>query len=132
METPPKPGSIQELSSTLLENTTASGSGNLAYINFTVVAFGGFTTITLKNTYMLNNGPADISYTATKSLTIALRLMGDVNGDNKVDGRDIAAIARHFGSLVTPDTVYLDVGHYGKIDGRDIAFAARMFGQKWP
>jgi hypothetical protein len=132
METPPKPGNIRELSSTLLENTTASGSGNLAYINFTVVALGGFTTITLKNTYMLNNGPADISYTATNSLTIALRLMGDVVGNNKVDGRDITLIAIHFGHAVTPSTTYLDLGHYGKIDGRDITLAARMFGRHWP
>jgi hypothetical protein len=131
METPPKPGNIQELSSTLLENTTASGSGNLAYMNFTVEALGGFTTITITNTIMLDNTGRSISYTAS-SLTLALRLMGDVNGDNKVDGRDITLIAKHFGQLVTPSTAYLDLNHDGKIDGRDITLAAKMFGHKWP
>jgi hypothetical protein len=131
METPPKPGNMQELSDTLLENTTASGSGDLAYINFTVVAFGSSTTITLTNSQMLNNDPHTISYTAS-SLTFAVRLMGDVNGDNKVDGRDITLIAKHFGHSVAPSFVQCDLNHDGKIDGRDITLAARMFGRHWP
>jgi len=131
METPPAPGNIRELSSTLLENTTASGSGDLAYVNFTVVALGGFTTVSLTNSMLLDNDPHPISYSAN-SLTFAVRLMGDVNGDNKVDGRDITVIAKHFGQSVQPSFVQCDLNHDGKIDGRDITLAAKMFGKHWP
>jgi hypothetical protein len=55
-------------------------------------------------------------------------LAGDVNGDKKIDGRDIALIAKYFGSTsgFPPEA---DVNKDGKVDGKDIAIAAKNFGQ---
>jgi len=63
--------------------------------------------------------------------TVLVTLIGDANGDEKVDGKDIALMARYFGKRVgqlgyTPN---VDVTCDGKIDGKDIAIAARHYGR---
>jgi hypothetical protein len=62
--------------------------------------------------------------------TVLVTIPGDVNGDRKVDGRDIALVAKYFGttSEYPPNA---DINDDGKIDGRDIAIAAKNFGQIW-
>jgi len=61
---------------------------------------------------------------------INVRILGDVNGDGKVDGKDIATAALCFGSAPgyprwNPDA---DVNADGKIDGKDIVKIAMNFG----
>jgi nitroreductase len=58
-------------------------------------------------------------------------LVGDINGDDKVDGKDIAIVAKYFGSIggFPP---YADVNSDGKVDGKDIAIVAKHFGEKYP
>jgi parallel beta-helix repeat protein len=58
-------------------------------------------------------------------------LLGDLNYDRKVDGRDIAIVAKYFGSTngYPPNA---DVNGDGKVDGRDIAIVSRNFGKKYP
>lgn len=61
---------------------------------------------------------------------INVRILGDVNGDGKVDGKDIALAAMCFGSAPgyprwNPDA---DVNADGKIDGKDIVKIAINFG----
>jgi len=148
MESPPKVsgsgtlaiGNIQELSSTLLVNSTASGSGNLAYIAF-VPQYEGNTTITITGVEMEDNHNVAIDPAST-SLTITIRLTGDINGDTVVDGADIALIAYSFGSYGpgylysgSPPSSnwnqYADVNHDGVVDGSDIALAALNFGHWW-
>lgn len=62
--------------------------------------------------------------------TVLVTIPGDVNGDKKVDGRDIAVIAKYFGTTsgFPPNA---DTNDDGKIDGKDIAVAAKNFGQIW-
>ncbi len=61
---------------------------------------------------------------------VKVRFIGDVNGDNKVDMRDIGVVARAFGSQPghprwNPD---YDINTDGKINMRDIALVAHNFG----
>lgn len=62
---------------------------------------------------------------------IKVRIMGDINGDGKVDIRDIALAASAFGSYPSysrwnPDA---DINENGKIDLKDIASIAKNFGK---
>jgi hypothetical protein len=71
---------------------------------------------------------ADNTFTDGK---VKIRIMGDVNGDGKVDGKDIAAVAAAFNTKPgnprwNPDA---DFNQDGKIDGRDIAIIARYYGR---
>lgn len=69
--------------------------------------------------------------------TVKIRLVGDINGDNKVDMKDIAIVAAAFGSYPghprwNPEadvtgTVYLVPD--GKVDMRDVALISRNFGK---
>jgi hypothetical protein len=65
------------------------------------------------------------------SVTVVMRLLGDVNGDGKVDGNDIIAAARAFASIAggprwNPDA---DLNGDGRVDGRDLIIIARNFGK---
>jgi len=68
------------------------------------------------------------------SVTVVLqapRLLGDVNGDGKVDGNDIMLAARAFASEAggprwNPDA---DLNGDGRVDGRDLVTIARNFGK---
>ena len=66
--------------------------------------------------------------------TITIRFLGDINGDGKVDVKDIAVLARLFGIKAggtnwNPDC---DLNSDGKIDVMDVALAARNFGKTYP
>lgn len=75
--------------------------------------------------------------------TVTVTILGDINGDFKVDMKDIALVARAFGSD-GPNYLYVgslpsanwnpnaDVNGDGKVDMRDIALVARHFGQHYP
>jgi parallel beta-helix repeat protein len=75
--------------------------------------------------------------------TIAVRLIGDVNGDGRVNMKDIGTAAKAFGSHCA-NYDYLgepaspnwnpscDLNGDGKIDLRDIGIIARHFGQHYP
>ena len=58
-------------------------------------------------------------------------LVGDVNGDGKVDIQDIAIVAKHFGT--TPSSPNwdpaCDLDGNGRVDIADVAIVARAFGQ---
>jgi parallel beta-helix repeat protein len=57
--------------------------------------------------------------------------VGDVNMDGKVDGRDIAIVARAFGAIPGDPrwNALADVNDDGKIDGKDIVTVVKLFGK---
>ena len=81
--------------------------------------------------------PAGVGVNAS---VIALALLptviipGDVNGDFKVDMKDIGYVAKRFG--ITPTSPLwdpnADINDDGKIDMKDIGTAAKNFGQHYP
>jgi hypothetical protein len=63
--------------------------------------------------------------------TITIRFLGDINGDGKVDMKDIGVLSRLFGVEVgdadwNPDA---DLNYDGKINLIDVALAAKNFGK---
>ena len=89
-----------------------------AYGNYTIsaCAMTGETNVTSNSTYV----------------NVTVTIPGDVNGDFKVNMRDIALVARAFGS--TPGASNwnpnADINDDGTVNMRDIALAARNFGQQ--
>jgi parallel beta-helix repeat protein len=106
---------------------------------------GSTTTITLSwNTTGFAKGNYTISAhalvvpgetnTANNNFTdgfVYVSMVGDLNCDGKVDGRDITIVAKCFGShLGSPNyNPNCDLYNRGKIDGRDITVVAKNFGK---
>jgi len=65
---------------------------------------------------------------------VVVSLRGDVTGDGKVEGKDIALIAKAFGTLVGQSGYVpnADVNDDGRIDGKDIAVASKNYGAHFP
>jgi len=70
----------------------------------------------------------------TSPVMVKVKIIGDVNGDNQVDIRDIAQAGLAFGSY--PDhprwNSQADINQDNKIDIRDIAVIAKNFGKTYP
>jgi parallel beta-helix repeat protein len=89
----------------------------------------GFYNITVYASPVL--GETDIADNS-RSVWMSIYTTGDVNGDGKVDIRDLAAIAKAFGQTVPPASPDLDVNQDWKIDVRDLAIVAKHFGEHSP
>jgi len=65
---------------------------------------------------------------------VIVKMLGDVNGDGKVDGRDIAVVAQAFASYPTRPrwNPNADLNQDNKIDGKDISLVAKNFGKTYP
>jgi hypothetical protein len=61
-------------------------------------------------------------------------LTGDVNGDNKVDIKDITLIAKAYGSFPGyPNwNPFCDFNNDGKIDARDFCLVCVNYGKTYP
>jgi len=66
--------------------------------------------------------------------SITIRLVGDVNGDGRVDLKDIALVVRAFGSTTTRPNwnPAADLNGDGIVNMQDVAIVARQFGQHYP
>jgi parallel beta-helix repeat protein len=119
---PLSPGQAQTV--VLVWNTTA-----IPYcLNYTITAIA---------TIPLDNNPADNTLACGP---INVRIIGDINGDDTVDGRDMTTVARSFGSY-GPDCLYkgsapsptwnldCDINGDNKVDGRDLTLVAKNFGK---
>jgi len=107
------------------------GDGNLTTVTVPVV----YHTYTQNITYYANLTVTDsngLQSSKTHNVTVANRLIGDINYDGKVDGKDIGLAAKAYGTR-PGDPLWdprADVNVDGKIDGKDIAIIARQFGQQ--
>jgi hypothetical protein len=148
---PARSGQIPEISDSFTITTSVNGSGDLAYLTFRAVnasnynyASGG-SQVNITSTVMLDPAYNNIAYTST-NCTVHVAVVGDITGvgpafsfvpDGKVDGKDIALVAKCFGSYVgcSPPLIYnvnCDLFDRGKIDGKDLATVAKNFGQHYP
>jgi len=61
-------------------------------------------------------------------------LLGDINDDRIADGKDIAIVAKAFGSYLTHPrwNPYADINQDGMIEGKDIVIVAKNFGKTYP
>jgi parallel beta-helix repeat protein len=85
-------------------------------------------TITAVATIPLDNNPADNTLPDGR---IKVRILGDTNGDGKVDIKDILAAAKAFGE--TPDRPNwdpnMDLNNDGKVNIKDILIIAKNYGK---
>jgi hypothetical protein len=78
--------------------------------------------------------PDGAPYSPGNSTVFFVSLLGDLNGDGKVDVRDVAVVSLAFGSYLghprwDPTT---DINKDGKIDVRDVALVCGAFGSENP
>lgn len=100
--------------------------------NTSGIAYGHSYTITA-----VAITPADITPTdhTLSDGEIRVRIIGDLNGDDKVDIRDVAEAAKSFGAyaesrLANPQwNPNADINEDGKIDIKDLVFLAKSFGK---
>jgi len=69
--------------------------------------------------------------TLSSPTSAKVKLLGDINGDGKIDAKDVAAACVAYGSYPGHPRWNLgaDINSDGKIDVRDIAVICRSFGQ---
>jgi hypothetical protein len=145
-------------------NVTVQNNGNVAEPDVNVTAYANTKVIGSQNmtnlpsgnqtvvTFLLNTTGYTIgNYTLSANATIAsgetnttnnnyadgivkVTMIGDINGDNKCDMKDIGTAAKGF--LTVPGVPFwnsnADVTDDHKIDMKDIALAAKHFGDTYP
>jgi hypothetical protein len=107
--------------------------------NSTTLTFSWNTASWIKGYYTISAYawpvPSEIDNTdnTRSGGNVIVAMVGDITGptqfvpDGKVDGRDIALVAKYFGS-VSGYPPNVDIYEDGKIDGRDIAIVSKYFG----
>jgi hypothetical protein len=137
------PGNYTEtFNVTVYANATYIASQNvtLSSGNFTTILFTWNTTGFARGNYTISAYAWPVfgeTNTANNNFTdgfVYVSMVGDLNCDGKVDGRDITIIAKCFGSRLG-DARYnpnCDIFNRGRIDGRDITFVAKHFGEHDP
>jgi hypothetical protein len=99
--------------------------------NTTGFALGNYTISAIADTVL---GETDTTDNNSTDGWVTVTILGDVNGDFKCDGKDIARIAKAYGSLIGQPAYVrnADINDDGKIDGKDIAVSAKYFGTRYP
>jgi len=120
---------------TIGTQTTTLASGNIVKLNFTWnttgFAYGNYTISAAADAVENETDTTDNNLTDG---WITVTIPGDVNGDFRCEGKDIAIIAKAYGSLVG-QAGYVsnaDINDDGKIDGKDIAVASKYYGTHYP
>jgi len=72
--------------------------------------------------------------TMTSPATVKVKILGDVNNDNKVDIKDIAQAALAFGTDPSHPrwNIQADIDQDGRVYIKDLAIIAKNFGKKYP
>jgi hypothetical protein len=107
--------------------TSINGSYSLNIRLSTSATIGNYTVYA--GSYYQNSDPPGQHSTATSTFKVIL--LGDVNRDGMVEGRDMAIAAKAFGtSIGEPGYVpNADVNGDGVIEGKDLAIIAKHFGE---
>jgi outer membrane protein assembly factor BamB len=99
-------------------------STNLIFtLNASSFAKGNYTMIAYTAPV---SGETDMADNTLVDGWIIVTIQGDVNGDFKVDGKDVAIIAKYFSGSAS-DYPNADINSDNKIDGRDLAVVAKYF-----
>lgn len=129
---------------TVYANTSLIAS---AFVNVTLSAGASVILVCVCNTTSLAYGNYTINVcawpvpgetnTANNNCTggnVVVTITGDINGDFKVDMRDIALVVRAFGSTIGSINwnANADINDDGTVNMRDVALVARHFGQHYP
>jgi hypothetical protein len=127
---------------TVYANTTCVASQDIAFSsgNSTTVTFTWDTTGFAYGDYTISAYAVPVTNETNTASTncvggnVVVTIPGDVNGDFKVDMKDIAIVARAFGSTAGSSNwnPNCDINGDGTVNMRDIALAARHFGQHYP
>jgi hypothetical protein len=135
-------GFAETFNVTAYANTTIIGSENVTLPagNSTTMKFTWNTTGFAKGNYTISAYAVPVpgeTDTTDNNLTdgwVAVTIPGDVNGDFRCEGKDIAMIAKAFGSLIGQPAYVpnADINDDGKIDGKDIAVASKHYGTHYP
>ena len=123
------------------QNSTVVWSGftdqsGMADCNLTFTDVNYTDSLRLEATKENLSAIADVSFLSDTPVTFVLHvnIIGDVNGDLKVDMKDISYVARRF--MCGPsDSLWnsiADINADGKIDMKDISAVARHFGEHYP
>jgi len=107
-----------------------NGNGNAFHMTFKALNNMGRTALNFTYIMLGNDKAKPIPFTSFNG-RVTVTFPGDVNSDLKVDGKDIAFLAKAYNtrpgdSLWNPDA---DVNNDGKVDGKDVATAAKNYGK---
>jgi len=107
-----------------------SGNGTIATITFHVEGLGQ-TNLTLTQTILLSPEGAQITHTTQNGYFNNKLLIGDLNGDGKIDMTDVGIMIRAFGSKRSEPRYNqdADMDLDGKIDLKDVALLLKIFGK---
>jgi parallel beta-helix repeat protein len=123
------------------ENSIETKNITLASQNSTTLQFAWNTTGFAKGNYTISakvNTVLNETYTARITYTddwVVITILGDINGDFKVDVKDLVLVIKHFGSYpgsIKPWNPNADVNTDNKVDIKDLVLVIKHFGEHYP
>jgi len=132
---------VETANVTLFNNSTIIGMQTITLNDSSSVTLGfswNTTTLPLGNYTLIaevSQVPGETDTSDNKMLsTIQVSILGDINGDGKVDMKDVSKVAAAFqASSSRPKWVFNgDLDENGVIDMKDISTTAKHFGEHYP